>query len=243
MARGHLANGGRDGKRQAEEGGFAPWRANRTTLHLLASKSSESRSEEDQVVTGRGVDEQAQKDAWEPRGWEPALQSASVSSASVLGTGPEQAEGWDQTGQASLGNWCVLSGMDRSKQDSVQEKREGGRVDRQTDRGDRKRETERERKERRREGETERKKEGGRRGRQAGERKALQGQGGGTHSAHQTPLLAQPRGQHTAHRLTRRCMKPPAAVHIRSQTHLTHECALMTPRLASDSRTVAITDS
>ena len=162
MARGHLANGGRDGKRQAEEGGFAPWRANRTTLHLLASKSSESRSEEDQVVTGRGVDEQAQKDAWEPRGWEPALQSASVSSASVLGTGPEQAEGWDQTGQASLGNWCVLSGTDRSKQDSVQEKREGGRVDRQTERGDRKRETERERKERRREGETERKKEGGR---------------------------------------------------------------------------------
>ena len=121
MARGHLANGGRDGKRQAEEGGFAPWRANRTTLHLLASKSSESRSEEDQVVTGRGVDEQAQKDAWEPRGWEPALQSASVSSASVLGTGPEQAEGWDQTGQASLGNWCVLSGTDRSKQDSVQD--------------------------------------------------------------------------------------------------------------------------
>ena len=50
-----------------------------------------------------------------------------LSCASVLGIGPEQAEGWDQTGQASLGKRCVLSGTKRSKQDSVQEKREGGR--------------------------------------------------------------------------------------------------------------------
>ena len=80
---------GREGKRQAEEGGFAPSRASRATLHLLASRSPESRSEE--VASGReAVDEQAQKDAWGPRGREPALQSAPVSSASVLAQAPSK---------------------------------------------------------------------------------------------------------------------------------------------------------
>ena len=182
------------------------------------------------------------------------------SSASVLGTGPEQAEGWDQTGQASLGNWCVLSGTDKSKQDSVQEKRERGRG-RQRERGEREREKERkeggrgrqrkkererdkERKERRREeGETQREKERRREeGEGAGERKAPQGQGGGTHSV--TRRQAQPNlgVQHTAHRLTRRCTKPPAPVHTRSPAPHARVCADDTS-LGLWHRTVAITGS
>ena len=52
-------------------------------------QTPESRSEE--VASGReAVDEQAQKDAWGPRGREPALQSAPVSSASVLAQAPSK---------------------------------------------------------------------------------------------------------------------------------------------------------
>ena len=154
MARGHLANEGRDGKRQAEEGGFAPWTANRTTLHLLASKSSESRSKEDQVVTGRGADEQAQKDAWGPRGWEPALQSASsplllcwAQAPSKPRAGIRQARLLWETGVCSAARTEVNRILCKKRG-----KEEGG------DREREERERERE-KERRREGETEKERE------------------------------------------------------------------------------------
>ena len=131
---GYLSNGGREGKRQAEEGRFAPLRASRATLHLLASKSPESRSEE--VASGReGVDEQAQKDAWGPPGREPTLQSASVSSAAALAQAPSKQR--PGVRQARLLWETGVSSAARKEADRTLCKRGGGRgrqTDRQTDR-------------------------------------------------------------------------------------------------------------
>ena len=131
MVTGYLSNGGREGKRQAEEGRFAPSRASRTTLHLLASKSPESRSEE--VASGReGVDEQAQKDAWGPPGREPTLQSASVSSAAALAQAPSKQR--PGVRQARLLWETGVSSAARKEADRTLCKMRGGGRGRQTDR-------------------------------------------------------------------------------------------------------------
>ena len=48
--RGRPSNWGKDGEMDVEEGRFVPLGAKRKTFHFLASKSSESRSEEGQRV-------------------------------------------------------------------------------------------------------------------------------------------------------------------------------------------------